>query len=156
MELKENERIDDLQINNLKIIQNEDWFCFGIDSVLLSGFASGIHKDSHILDLGTGNGVLALLLSAKINNSKITGIEVQKEVVDMAKRSVKLNNLENKINVVCMDLKNLNNHYPAESFDAIVCNNDCSDSVIMYVTFPSFPINDNTLLLLLSMYQSNI
>lgn len=71
METNKNERIDDLEINNLKIIQNKDWFCFGIDSVLLSDFAKEIHKNSKILDLGTGTGILAILLSAKVEKSKI-------------------------------------------------------------------------------------
>ena len=86
MELKINERIDDLEINNLKIIQNKEWFCFGVDSVILTGFAKEIHRNSNILDLGAGNGVLDLLLSAKIENAKITGIEVQKEVTEMDQR----------------------------------------------------------------------
>ena len=70
MELKENERIDDLQLNNLKIIQNSDWFCFGIDSILLSGFATEIHNSSKIIDLGTGTGILPILLSEKIKKSE--------------------------------------------------------------------------------------
>ena len=82
MNLNENERIDDLELNNLKIIQNTKWFCFGIDSVLLSG---------------AGNGILELLLSAKIENSKITAIEVQKEVYELAKRNIVFNHLENRV-----------------------------------------------------------
>ena len=119
MELKENERIDDLQINDLKIIQNKEWFCFGIDSVLLSGFASEIHKNSKILDLGTGTGILALLLSAKVENSKITGIEVQENVAEMARRSVALNGLEDRIEVLTINVKNLKNDM---QFDAVVTN----------------------------------
>lgn len=119
MELRENERIDDLQINNLKIIQNKDWFCFGIDSVLLSGFASEIRKNSKILDLGTGTGVLALLLSAKVEGSKITGIEVQEKVAKMARRSVKLNNLEDRIEILSLNVKELKNDI---QFDAVVTN----------------------------------
>lgn len=119
MELKKNERIDDLQLNNLKIIQNPDWFCFGIDSILLSGFAEEIHKNSKILDLGTGTGILAILLSEKVENSKIIGIEVQEEVADMAKRSVKLNELEKRIDIINSNVKDLN--YNLE-FDAVVTN----------------------------------
>ncbi len=119
MELKENERIDDLEINNLKIIQNKEWFCFGIDSVLLSDFAKEIHKNSKILDLGAGNGILELLLSAKIENSKITGIEVQEEVAKMAKRSVALNNLEERIEIRNMNIKDIKEDI---KYDAVVCN----------------------------------
>lgn len=119
MELKENERIDDLQLKGLKIIQNKEWFCFGIDSVLLSGFASEIHKNSKILDLGTGTGILALLLSAKVENSKITGIEVQKDVAEMAKRSVLLNNLEDRIDILNINVKEIINDM---QFDAVVTN----------------------------------
>ncbi len=119
MELKENERIDDLQLNNLKIIQNEKWFCFGIDSILLSAFASEIHKNSKILDMGTGTGILAILLSEKVENSKIVGIEVQKNVADMAKRSVELNKLENRVDIIQSNIKDL--EYNME-FDAVVTN----------------------------------
>lgn len=119
MELKENERIDDLQLNNLKIIQNSKWFCFGIDSVLLSGFANDIHRNSRILDLGTGTGILALLLSAKVENSKIIGVEVQNEVSEMAKRSIELNSLEDRIQILNKNIKELD--YKNE-FDAVITN----------------------------------
>ena len=119
MEIKENERIDDLQLKNLKIIQNKDWFCFGIDSVLLSGFADGIKKNSRILDLGAGTGILELLMSAKIEGSKILGIEVQKEVAELAKRNIILNNLENRIEILNINIKNLSTNM---LFDAVVTN----------------------------------
>ena len=92
MNLKENERIDDLEFNNLKIIQNKDGFCFGIDSVLISDYAKkDIKKNALGVDLGTGTGIISILLSAKTRLSKIIGIEVQKEVADMAQRSIELN-----------------------------------------------------------------
>lgn len=119
MELKENERIDNLEINDLKIIQNKEWFCFGIDSVLLSDFAKDIHKNSNILDLGAGNGILELLLSAKIENSKITGIEVQKEVSELAKRNIELNNLGDRIEIKNINVKELKEDV---KYDAVVTN----------------------------------
>lgn len=122
MELKENERIDDLELNNLKIIQNKNGFCFGMDSVLLSDFAKSIKANAKVIDLGTGTGILPILLSAKTKVSKIVGIEIQKEVANMASRSVLLNNLQDKIEIVCEDIKNLKNIYETNSFDAIVTN----------------------------------
>ena len=120
--LKENERIDDLEFKNLKIIQNKDGFCFGMDSVLLSDFAKEIKKNSRIADLGTGTGILPILLSGKTENTKIVGIEIQKEVSEMANRSILLNNLENRIQIICEDIKNLKAKYEQGSFDAIVTN----------------------------------
>ena len=119
MELKVDERIDDLELNNLKIIQNKNWFCYGVDSVLLSDFAKEIHTGSNILDLGSGNGILELLLSAKVKNSKITGIEVQEEIYEMAKRSVELNKLEDRINFENNNIKEINFE---NKFDAVVTN----------------------------------
>jgi len=120
--LKDNERIDDLQLNNLKIIQNKDGFCFGIDAVLLSDFAKDIRNNSKVLDLGTGTGIIATLLCAKTKLSKIYGIDIQKDVCDMASRSIKLNNLEDKFKIINSNIKDLNNIFKAASFDAIVSN----------------------------------
>ena len=107
MELNKNERIDDLEINNMKIIQNKEGFCFGIDSVLLSDFAKGIKDNSRCVDLGTGTGILGILLCAKTNLSEIVGVEIQEEVADMAKRSIKLNNLENRFKIININLKEI-------------------------------------------------
>ena len=122
MKLKENERIDDLQINNFKIIQNKNGFCFGIDSVLLSDFASDIKKDTTVLDLGTGTGIISILLSAKTSIKNIIGIEIQENVAEMAKRSVELNNLQNKIKIMNADIKELIKILPNNRYDAIVTN----------------------------------
>ena len=122
MELKQDERIDDLEFNGLKIIQNKNGFCFGIDSVLLSDFAKDIRNNSKVLDLGTGTGILGILLCAKTNLDKIYGIEIQKEVSEMAKRSIILNNLENKFKIINDNIKNLPNYFNECSFDAIVSN----------------------------------
>lgn len=122
IKLNKNERIDDLEYKGLKIIQNIDGFCFGIDAVLLSDFAKEIRNNSEVLDLGTGTGILSILLSAKTNLKKIYGIEIQEEVADMARRSVELNNLENKIEIINKNIKELNKIFEKNSFDSIVTN----------------------------------
>lgn len=122
VELKENERIDDLEFKNLKIIQNTQGFCFGIDAVLLSDFSKNIKNNAKVLDLGTGTGIISILLCGKTNLSKIIGVEVQEEVADMAKRSAKLNNLEDKFEILNDNIINLDKLYGRNSFDAIVTN----------------------------------
>ena len=122
IKLKENERIDDLEYKGLKIIQNKDGFCFGIDSILLSDFAKNIKKGARVLDLGTGTGIIATLLCGKTELSEITGIEVQKEVYEMAKRSIQLNHLEDKFKLIQDNILNLNHYFEKNTFDAIVTN----------------------------------
>ncbi len=122
VELKKDERIDDLEYKGLKIIQNKNGFCFGIDAVLLSDFAKEIKKESKVLDLGTGTGILGILLCKKTELKNIIGVEIQKDVFDMAKRSIKLNNLEDKFSVINEDIKELDKKLELQSFDAIVTN----------------------------------
>ncbi|MBR3152037.1 MAG: tRNA1(Val) (adenine(37)-N6)-methyltransferase [Clostridia bacterium] len=122
IELNEFERIDDLEWRGLKIIQNTQWFCFGIDSVLISDFAKKIKRGSVVADLGSGTGIISILLSHKINPEKIYEIEIQKDVAEMAKKSVKLNNLEDIIEVRNINLKEIGNCFKKNSFDAIVTN----------------------------------
>ena len=122
IELKENERIDDLEFKNLKIIQNKNGFCFGIDSILLSDFSKNIKKGANVLDLGTGTGIIATLLCGKTELNKIIGIEIQKEIVEMANRSIKLNNLENKFEIINENILNLPKIFEKNSFDVIVTN----------------------------------
>lgn len=122
VELKENERIDDLEFKNLKIIQNKNGFCFGIDSVLLSDFSKNIKKDSKVLDLGTGTGIISILLCGKTNLREIIGVEVQKEVYNMACRSAKLNDIEDKFKLINENVLNLENIFENGYFDVIVTN----------------------------------
>ena len=122
IKLKENERIDDLEFKNLKIIQNEKGFCFGLDSVLLSDFAKKIKKGANVLDLGTGTGIIPILLCGKTELEKIIGVEIQEEVADMAKRSIKLNKLENKFEIINENILNLNKIFDKNTFDVIVTN----------------------------------
>lgn len=122
MDLLENERIDDLEYKGLKIIQNKNGFCFGIDSVLLSDFAKNIKKNAKVIDIGTGTGIISILLSKKANLSKIYGIEIQDEVADMAKRSVYLNNLNDKIEIINTNIKDIFNILNPNEFDVIVTN----------------------------------
>lgn len=122
IELKDNERIDDLEYKDLKIIQDKEGFCFGIDSVLLSDFAKDIKKQAKVLDLGTGTGIISILLCGKTDLNKIIGVEIQKEVAEMASRSSKLNNLENKFEVINENILNLKNIFENQTFDVIVTN----------------------------------
>ena len=119
--MNNNERIDDLQINGRRIIQSPDRFCFGMDEVILSGFAK-VKKGESVLDLGTGTGILPILLDAKTEGGHFTGLEIQPESADMARRSVILNNRQDKIDIVTGDIKNALNIFGAASFDVIVTN----------------------------------
>lgn len=121
IELNENEKIEDLQCNNLKIIQNKKWFCFGMDAVLLTNYCD-IKNNSKVVDLGTGTGIIPILLSGKRNYSKAYGIEIQSEVAQMAKRSVELNNLQDKIEILNIDLKEATKYLEPYSFDAVISN----------------------------------
>lgn len=121
VECKEQERIDDLQRNGYQIIQNPQKFCFGMDAVLLSGFVR-VKPGAAVLDLGTGTGIIPLLIEAKTQAAKICAIEIQEESADMARRSVMLNHLEKKIDIVTGDLKEADRFFDAASFDVITCN----------------------------------
>lgn len=114
------ERIDDLQYENLKIIQNTDGFCFGVDSVLLTEFARDIKKKSKIVDLGTGTGILGILLSKKVEPEEIVGIEIQSEVAKMAQKSVELNNLQSIMKIVNQDICKLD--FKKSYYDVVITN----------------------------------
>lgn len=119
--LKENERIDDLERNGYRIIQDTGRFCFGMDAVLLSGFAR-VKDGARVLDLGTGTGIIPILLAAKTDAVHLTGLEIQEESADMAGRSVRLNGLEDRIDIVTGDIKEAGSLFDAASFDVITCN----------------------------------
>ena len=119
--IKENERIDDLQRNGYRIIQDPDRFCFGMDAVLLSGFATA-KKGDKVLDMGTGTGIIPILMEAKTEAEHLTGLEIQPESADMALRSVQLNDLQDKISIVTGDIKEAKNLFPKASFQVITSN----------------------------------
>jgi tRNA1Val (adenine37-N6)-methyltransferase len=119
--IKEHERADDLQINGLHVIQNPDLFCFGTDAVLLANFAAA-KKDEKVLDIGTGTGVIPILMSAKTKAKHFTGLEIQPEMADMARRSVALNKLENRITIDNGDIKKAAEMYGFAAFDVITVN----------------------------------
>lgn len=119
--LKEGERIDDLERNGYKIIQHKDKFCFGMDAVILSWFAR-VEEGEKVLDLGTGTGIIPILLEAKTKGGHFTGLEIQSESVDMAKRSVEFNGLSEKIDIVCGDIKEVDCLFKKAYFDVVTSN----------------------------------
>ena len=119
--LKDNERFDDLQRNGYRIIQKTDGFCFGMDAVLLSGFAQ-VKDGERALDLGTGTGIIPILLEAKTDGKHFTGLEIQEEMADMAARSVLYNHLEDKIEIITGDIKEASRLFGLASFDVVTSN----------------------------------
>ena len=119
--LKENERIDDLQLKGLKIIQNTDGFCFGIDAVLLANFCD-VKKGGLVADLGTGTGIIPFIIWGKNDVKKIYGIELQPEVAEMASRSIKMNNIEEYIEIVNINLKDAPKELGIDKFDVVTSN----------------------------------
>ena len=121
VELKDKERIDDLQCKGLRLIQNPDGFCFGIDAVLLANF-SKVKRGSKVVDLGTGTGIIPVLISGKSRADKIIGVEIQEEVAEMATRSVKLNDLEDRVSILNEDLNNITSLIGKNTVDVVVSN----------------------------------
>lgn len=119
--IHEDERLDDLNLNGLKIIQKKSGFKFGTDAVLLTDFVD-VSKGAKVLDLGTGTGIIPILLAAKTKASNIIGIEIQDEMANMAKRSVSLNSLEDSVEIKHGDIKNALHEFSLSSFDVIVSN----------------------------------
>jgi len=117
----EDERIDDLQRNGYRIIQKKKGFCFGMDAVLLSGFAQ-VKEGEVAVDLGTGTGIIPILLEAKTKGKHFTGLEIQEEVAEMAGRSVRLNQLEDRVDIVRGDIKEASRLFGKASFDVVTSN----------------------------------
>lgn len=120
-----------LNFKNLKIVQNTDWFNFSLDSVLLSNFVTINKNCNNIIDFCTGNAPIPLMLSTK-TDSNIIGVELQKDVYELAKKSVEINNLQNRIKILNMDVKDLPRKYETDTFDLITCNP------------PFFKVNNNS------------
>ena len=104
IDIKPGERLDDLQRNGYKIIQDPERFCFGMDAVLLSGFADA-PENGRVLDLGTGTGIIPILMAAKTKESELIGLEIQTESAEMANRSVELNDLRDRVKIIQGDIK---------------------------------------------------
>ena len=121
IELNEGERVDDLERCGFKIIQNTEKFCFGMDAVLLSGYAY-VKRGEKVLDLCTGNGIIPILLAAKTQAERIVGIEIQRDIADLAKRSVTANGIGDRVNIICADIKETEDYLQAGIFDVVTCN----------------------------------
>ncbi|MBA1334790.1 MAG: tRNA(1)(Val) (adenine(37)-N(6))-methyltransferase [Firmicutes bacterium] len=119
--VKDGERVDDLQIGGLRIIQNPRKFCFGIDAVMLANFAT-VKKGDTVLDFGTGTGIIPLILAGKTKASRIIGIEIQEEMAEMAGRSVRMNRLEERIRIIHGDIRNIGEYVKDSSADLVVSN----------------------------------
>lgn len=119
--IRPGERLDDLQIGGLELIQNPAGFCFGVDAVFLSDFAK-VKPGETVLDMGTGNGIIPILLSAKTKGRKFTGLEIQPETAEMARRSVKYNHLEDRIEIVTGDIREAADLFRPSFFDVITTN----------------------------------
>lgn len=120
-----------LNYENLNIVQNTDWFNFSLDSVLLANFVSKNKSYKNVIDFCTGNAPIPLILSTKLN-CKITAVEIQKEIYDLGVKTLKINNLEDKINLLNMNVNDLPKIYETDTFDLITCNP------------PFFKINENS------------
>lgn len=119
--MEENERLVYLNRKDYKIIENKDYFCSGIDAILLSNFAK-VSKKNKVLDIGTGSGIIPILMEAKYDLNFLVAFEIQEKIANMAKRSVSLNALENKITIINDDISNYLKYYPNGFFDVITSN----------------------------------
>ncbi len=121
IKLRNKERLDDLLLDDLKLIQDPDYFCFSLDAVLLASFIEP-NTNSKVLDLGTGSGIIPHLIQAKYKLNRVYGIDIIDEVIDMAKRSAIYNGLTDKLRFITLDLNKALDHFGTEAFDYIVSN----------------------------------
>lgn len=119
--IKPHERVDDLDLKGLKIIQNPDWFCFGVDAVLISDFAR-VKKKDRVVDLGTGTGIIPLLVYGRYEPQEIIGVEIQEEVAEMAARSMELNGLQERLKIYRGDIKDCFKDIGVNSYDVVLSN----------------------------------
>jgi tRNA1Val (adenine37-N6)-methyltransferase len=119
--LREDEKLDELFNGRLKIIQKKKGYRFSVDALLLAHFSS--HHSAHsIIDLGTGSGIIPLILARKTMAPIIVGVEVQEEMADMARRTMLLNELPGRVTILREDLRNMRDCFPPASFDLVVSN----------------------------------
>ncbi len=121
IQLKDGERLDELHRNGYQIIQDPKRFCFGMDAVLLAGFTK-VKPGEKVLDLGTGTGILPILLEARTKGMSFTGLEIQPESADMADRSVRLNHLEDRVHIVTGDIREADRLFGAGSYHVVTSN----------------------------------
>jgi len=121
VDINEKERIDDLQLHGLRLIQNVESFCFGVDAVLVANFVD-VKRNHRVLDIGTGTGIIPILLAGKTQAKSIVGLEIQENMAEMANRSVMLNDLQNRVQIVHGDIKKYSEYFSKSSFDVVVSN----------------------------------
>ena len=121
IKLKDTERIDDIQLKGLRLIQDTTGFCFGVDAVLLANFAT-VRRGASVVDLGTGTGIIPILIAGKSEAKEIVGVEIQEEVYEMATRSVLLNDLQDRVKIVNGDIKTIDQMLEVNKFDVVTSN----------------------------------
>jgi len=119
--LKENETIDDLQYKGLRIIQKKEGFRFGLDAVLLANFAD-VKKSDTVIDLGTGTGIIPILIAGKTEAKSVIGLEIQEDMAEMAQRSITMNGMDDRVKIVCGDIKESVELFGASKFNVVVSN----------------------------------
>ena len=122
VQLLNDEELHDLEYKGLKLIQKKKGFKFGVDSVLLSDFAKKIKKNATVMDIGSGTGIISILLAKKTKLKKIYAVEIQKDMAEMSERSIQLNNQEDKIEVINDNIKNIFRYVCKNSIDVVVSN----------------------------------